>query len=70
MVKIFQDILWIICFVISGNFRVSETEIGRGNKPYAWHDAFWYKHVAIPLICLAPLWFRFHQCLRKYYDTK
>jgi len=67
MVKVFQDLLWIICFVFSGDFLLSEEDLG--NNPHAWQDAFWYKHVAIPLICLAPLWFRFNQCLRRYYDT-
>lgn len=67
MVKVFQDLLWIICFVFSGDFLLSEDNLG--DHPHAWKDAFWYKHVAIPLICLAPLWFRFNQCLRRYYDT-
>lgn len=67
MVKVFQDLLWILCFVFSGDFLLSEEDLG--DHPHAWKDAFWYKHVAIPVICLAPLWFRFNQCLRRYYDT-
>lgn len=67
MVKVFQDLLWIICFVVSGDFLLSEDD--QGPDPHAWQDSFWYKHVAIPLICLAPLWFRFNQCLRRYMDT-
>ena len=28
-----------------------------------------YKRVVVPVVCLLPLWWRFAQCLRKYYDT-
>jgi hypothetical protein len=36
---------------------------------HAWTEQFWYTNVAIPLICLFPLWLRLNQCLRKYLDT-
>jgi len=71
MVKIFQDILWAICFVVSGDWLLSE----RGNHHkhaaplHMWAQSFWYKNVAIPMICLFPLWLRFNQCLRRYLDT-
>lgn len=62
MVKVFQDLVWIICFVANGDF--SE------NASFQWKSSFWYKNVTIPLVCLLPLWFRLNQCLRKYIDTK
>lgn len=68
MVKVFQDILWALCFVFSGDFLLSEDRKD-DTLPHPWQHAFWYKNVVIPLICLAPLWFRFNQCLRRYLDT-
>jgi len=67
MVKVFQDILWTLCFVISGDFLIPDNS---DEQPRHWQHTFWYKNVVIPLICLFPLWIRFSQCLRKYYDTR
>lgn len=64
MIKVFQDLLWTVCFVASGDFLLTDPD-----PPHAWMDQFWYKNVAIPLICLFPLWLRFNQCLRRYLDT-
>ena len=69
MVKVFQDILWTICFVASGDFLLSEVEHEEGRNVHLWTEKFWYKNIAIPLICLLPLWIRFNQCLRRYFDT-
>ena len=70
MVKVFQDILWTICFVAYGNFLLSEVEHDRkGSHVHVWTGQFWYKNIAIPLICLMPLWVWFMQCLWKYFDT-
>lgn len=66
MVKVFQDVLWALCFVFSGDFLLSEDS---GESRHAWEQHFWYKNVVIPLVCLAPLWFRFNQSLRRYIDT-
>lgn len=67
MVKVFQDLLWSICFVASGDFLLPESDARKYDN--SWSQQFWYKNVAIPLICLLPLWFRFNQCLRRYLDT-
>ncbi|KAL3767430.1 hypothetical protein ACHAW5_004823 [Stephanodiscus triporus] len=67
MVKVFQDLLWSFCFVASGDFLLRESDPGKYD--HSWSQKFWYKNVAIPLICLLPLWFRFNQCLRRYLDT-
>lgn len=69
MVKVFQDILWTICFVVYGDFLLSEEEHEEKHHVHEWTKDFWYKNVAIPLICLMPLWIRFNQCLRRYVDT-
>ncbi len=69
MVKVFQDILWTCCFIISGDFLISERE-DMDIEPMLWHEKFWYKNIVIPLVCLFPLWIRFAQCLRRYMDTR
>ncbi len=69
MVKVFQDLLWTLCFFISGDFLITERDNYSGIEPKNWHNTFWYKNILIPLICLAPLWIRFNQCLRRYMDT-
>jgi len=68
MVKVFQDISWTLCFVISGDFLVPENS--EYTQPRQWQHTVWYKNVVIPLICLFPLWIRLVQCLRKYADTR
>jgi hypothetical protein len=72
MVKVFQDILWSAMFVVSGDWML-EPSYHHSTKAHAhthvWAQSFWYKNVAIPLICLFPLWLRFNQCLRRYLDT-
>jgi hypothetical protein len=71
MVKVFQDLLWALCFVASGDWMLTEHSHHHKNDTQAhlWAQSFWYKNVAIPIICLFPLWLRFHQCLRRYLDT-
>ena len=70
MVKVFQDILWTVCYIVSGDFLVGELESTNFNRESKdWQETFWYKKILIPLICLFPLWIRFCQCLRRYIDT-
>lgn len=69
MVKVFQDIVWAACYVLSGDFWFSENE-NNDIDPHQWQHEFWFKNVLIPLVCLFPLWIRFNQCLRRYMDTK
>lgn len=67
MVKVFQDIAWTICFLLSGDWLIPE-DLEEATR-HEWSHSFWYKNVLMPLICLAPLLFRFNQCLRKFHDT-
>jgi len=67
MVIVFRDLLWTVCFVVSGDFILMV-----GNEEdhvHAWTGHVWYNKIAIPLVCLLPLWIRFNQCLRRYVDT-
>jgi hypothetical protein len=67
MVKVFQDMLWTICFIFSGDWMISEdTELATAHQ---WSRTNTYAHILIPLLTLLPLWFRFNQCLRRYADT-
>eukprot|EP00934_Nitzschia_sp_Nitz4_P000939 Nitzschia sp. Nitz4//scaffold98_size77359//32605//35181//NITZ4_005548-RA/size77359-processed-gene-0.16-mRNA-1//1//CDS//3329560757//939//frame0 len=62
MVKVFQDIAWTACWVLSGDFA-------RDDPAMDWASAYWYNRVLIPFLCLFPLLIRFNQCLRRYADT-
>jgi hypothetical protein len=67
MVKVFQDVAWTICWVLSGEFSSYEDLTYKTN--FGWEKARWYKNFLIPIICLFPLLIRFNQCLRRYIDT-
>ncbi|GAX28880.1 hypothetical protein FisN_20Lh184 [Fistulifera solaris] len=67
MVKVFQDLAWTTGFMLSGDFLISEDS--KRATSHTWSHASWYKQILIPLLTLAPLWFRFNQCLRRYMDT-
>ena len=68
MVKVFQDIFWSGCFILSGDFLAVDS--ANVNTSYHnWDSKYWFKGIIIPLICLFPLWIRFNQCLRRYIDT-
>lgn len=71
MVKVFQDLLWTGCWLVSGDFLVAtHSKHQHGHDVHVWTSTFWYKSVAIPLVCCFPLFVRFNQCLRKYMDTR
>ena len=67
MVKVFQDIAWTICWVLSGDFTRSEDM--KNHTTFHWSTSHWYKNILIPILCLIPLLIRFNQCLRRYADT-
>eukprot|EP00522_Entomoneis_paludosa_P006853 CAMPEP_0172440198 /NCGR_PEP_ID=MMETSP1065-20121228/911_1 /TAXON_ID=265537 /ORGANISM="Amphiprora paludosa, Strain CCMP125" /LENGTH=924 /DNA_ID=CAMNT_0013188983 /DNA_START=235 /DNA_END=3009 /DNA_ORIENTATION=- len=67
LVKVFQDMAWTTCWILAGDFMIPEDSPASGK--FRWSKSFAYRHVAIPLLTLLPLWFRFNQCLRRYADT-
>jgi hypothetical protein len=69
MVKVFQDIVWTICWVIYGEFSSYEDLRKDTSSNFDWVNAHWYKNILIPIVCLFPLLIRFNQCLRRYIDT-
>jgi len=42
MVKIFQDLLWTGCFIISGDFLYDGSDVADFSH---WHKKYWYKHM-------------------------
>jgi hypothetical protein len=67
MVKVFQDLVWTIFFMLSGDWLISEDS--PVSARHAWSKTMWYSKLLIPLVTLLPLWFRFNQCLRRYMDS-
>ncbi|CAM9155842.1 unnamed protein product [Discosporangium mesarthrocarpum] len=67
-VKTYQDIVWSFCFFCSGDFLLTPHEFRHlGNT---WQKSYLYMDWIIPTLCVAPLWLRFQQCLRRFYDTQ
>lgn len=67
MVKVFQDLAWTACFVLTGDWMISEDL--EESHVHLWSKSTWYSKILIPILTLLPLWFRFNQCLRRYTDT-
>jgi xenotropic and polytropic retrovirus receptor 1 len=67
LVKVLQDLAWTVCFIVSGDWMISEDLTAAGQ--HRWSGAVWYAGYLIPLLTLLPLVFRFNQCLRRYADT-
>jgi EXS family/SPX domain len=67
MVKIFQDLVWTLFFVVCGDWRISEDSKDAANHP--WAETKWYTQFLIPVVTLLPLWFKFNECLRRYADS-
>lgn len=69
MVKIILDLLWTICFIVSGDFLIPDTIDNANDSRHQWQHSRWYKQILVPIICLFPLYIRLMQCLRKFSDT-
>jgi hypothetical protein len=67
MVKVFQDMVWTLGFVFSGDFLIPEES--KHSTDHLWSHSRWYKSILIPAVTLLPLCIRFNQCLRRYTDT-
>lgn len=69
MVKVFQDVCWSLCFVLSGDFSLAEITEGRLRN---WQVSFWYKNVLIPIgkycRCLLPYLCLFFLLLRQNFS--
>ena len=67
MVKVFQDMVWTIFFLFSGDWLVDE-DLPAADR-HSWAKTTFYRHILIPVLTLFPLLIRFNQCLRRYADT-
>mmetsp|Transcript_22017 Transcript_22017/g.45866 ORF Transcript_22017/g.45866 Transcript_22017/m.45866 type:complete len:920 (-) Transcript_22017:91-2850(-) len=68
MIKILQDWAWTLVYLFSGDFMDKEHHYLKHPNRHLQAN-FAYTHIAIPLICLLPIWYRLMQCLRRYFDT-
>lgn len=64
MVKPLQDTAYSMCYIFTGEFRMSLQH--RGACLHGWYR----REVIIPLLCALPLWCRFMQCLRIFHDSQ
>ena len=62
LVRPLVDLTFSVCFFLSGDWRTP-------TKPSVCMSAWEYHHIVVPVVLTLPLWFRFMQCLRRYYDT-
>lgn len=65
MVKPMQDFVYSICYVATGEFRLSYSSQGLCHDEHSL-----YHMVLVPLLCALPLWCRFMQCLRVAHDSQ
>ncbi|CAM9585643.1 unnamed protein product [Choristocarpus tenellus] len=66
-VKTTQDVAWTFCYFLSGDFLLSRDDFNAHGG--SWQQSSLYTSIIIPALCVAPLWLRFQQCLRRYYHT-
>jgi len=61
-VKPMVDVAYGFCFYLSGDWlqRLGEDGACQGTT---------FKGIVSPIIILGPYWFRFMQCMRRYFDT-
>ena len=74
LVKVFTDLAWSTCIFFTGewlnvDFNIVNPDDGPANTADTCGTSFGYTRVVVPVLCALPLWFRFHQCLRRYKDT-
>ena len=56
---VFLDVEYFVCFMVYG-LHFPDLSIQCGSVKYGFR----------PLVAVLPAWFRFAQCLRRYYDTR
>ena len=61
------DLSYTTCLFISFDWTHDDTLIAE--RPERCFQSISFKQFIVPLLSAAPLWFRFAQCIRRYYDT-
>lgn len=69
MVRPFVDIAFSLCFFFSGEWRSSDLLHVKDASGSICMNSWTYQNLIVPFVISLPLWFRFAQCLRRYYDT-
>jgi hypothetical protein len=67
LVKVLLDLAWSAFYVISGDF--TRDIRGAPDEVPSWELSVLYSKVLAPVIVILPYWWRFMQCLRRFYDT-
>ena len=65
LVKPIVDMTYGLCFFMMGDFLQHLGEQGVCQNK----EGIWASYI-VPIIVLGPYWFRFMQCMRRYYDTR
>ncbi len=68
MVKVLLDLAWSAFYFGSGDFW-RDVEGAKDTDPGPWETSVLYSKVLAPIVVILPLWWRFMQCLRRFYDT-
>ena len=64
LVKPMQDVVYSLCYIVTGEFNLPYDLQGSCRDERAV-----YHEVLVPLLCALPLWCRFMQCLRVAHDS-
>ena len=68
LVKVLLDLAWSAFYICSGDFS-RDIEGAVDAQPGDWETSVLYSKVLAPVVVILPLWWRFMQCLRRFYDT-
>ncbi len=74
MVRPFVDIAFTLCFYFTGEWKrhgasASAKELAK-ESIHVCRDGFIFSNIVVPMVISLPLWWRFAQNLRRYYDTR
>ena len=69
MVKVLLDVLWTVCFFLSGDVVAAAASEDDAVFAPTWARSRFATRVLTPTCCLLPVLWRFLQCLRKYNDS-
>ncbi|KAH9255488.1 hypothetical protein BASA81_006304 [Batrachochytrium salamandrivorans] len=69
LVRPFVDVAFSFCFFGTGEWREPQVLQVKDSTQSECMNSWAYRRLLVPLMISLPLWFRFAQCLRRYYDT-
>lgn len=69
MVRPIVDITFSFCFFFSGEWHQENALQVKDATQSICMNSWFYQNLIVPFVISLPLWWRFAQCLRRYYDT-